>query len=317
MKAFLVKRWFLIALFVILVVGTTLAPGLKAIAGLKILRDVVVAAVLFCMAWPLQFAAMRQAVMRPGPPLLAVGITFGLLPCFARCVSLLLNEGMAAGLLVAAVTPCTLASASVWTRRAGGNDAVSILVTIITNLICFVVTPLWLVLLTGQSPSTPDLSVSRMTTKLGLLVLLPMALAQATRANYRVGVWATAQKVPLGVLAQCGILCMLFVGSIQAGLRLREAAGEGMLAWDLLTMLAAVVVVHVTMLWTGVYLARWLHFSRQDQIAVAFACSQKTLTVGLLVAMSLQVSILPMVTYHISQLLIDTLIADRFRDAER
>ncbi|MDP7304159.1 MAG: bile acid:sodium symporter, partial [Pirellulaceae bacterium] len=50
-----------------------------------------------------------------------------------------------------------------------------------------------------------------------------------------------------------------------------------------------------------------------DQIAVAFASSQKTLMVGLLMAMSLQVSILPMVTYHVMQLLIDTLIADRFR----
>ena len=48
-------------------------------------------------------------------------------------------------------------------------------------------------------------------------------------------------------------------------------------------------------------------------MAVAFAGSQKTLMVGLLMAISLQVSILPMVAYHISQLFIDTLIAERFR----
>jgi sodium/bile acid cotransporter 7 len=70
------------------------------------------------------------------------------------------------------------------------------------------------------------------------------------------------------------------------------------------------------MLWVGVLLAKLARFSREDQIAVAFAGSQKTLMVGLLMAISLQVSILPMVAFHISQLFIDTLIADRFRANE-
>jgi sodium/bile acid cotransporter 7 len=46
---------------------------------------------------------------------------------------------------------------------------------------------------------------------------------------------------------------------------------------------------------------------------VAFAGSQKTLMVGLQVSMELGVSILPMVAYHVSQLIVDTLIADRWR----
>ena len=33
------------------------------------------------------------------------------------------------GLMIAVSTPCTLAGASVWTRKAGGNDAVSLLTT--------------------------------------------------------------------------------------------------------------------------------------------------------------------------------------------
>jgi sodium/bile acid cotransporter 7 len=94
---------------------------------------------------------------------------------------------------------------------------------------------------------------------------------------------------------------------------LRDDDAQALLAWDLATILTAVVVVHVSMLWTGLLLARFSRFSRADQIAVAFAGSQKTLMVGLLVAISLQVTILPMVVYHVSQLFIDTLIADRFR----
>ncbi len=81
-------------------------------------------------------------------------------------------------------------------------------------------------------------------------------------------------------------------------------------------MLAAVCLVHTVMLWVGVLLAKLARFSREDQIAVAFSGSQKTLMVGLLMAISLHVSILPMVAYHICQLFIDTLIADRYRANE-
>ena len=80
-------------------------------------------------------------------------------------------------------------------------------------------------------------------------------------------------------------------------------------------MLAAVLVVHLAALWAGLFLARILGLPRPDQIAVAFAGSQKTLMVGLIVAISLQTTILPMVAYQVLQLLADTLIADRLLPA--
>jgi sodium/bile acid cotransporter 7 len=117
----------------------------------------------------------------------------------------------------------------------------------------------------------------------------------------------------LGVLAQCGLLTMVMFGAIQSGIGLSDPTQSPLSALDLLAMLAAVCLVHTVMLWVGLLLAKLARFSREDQIAVAFAGSQKTLMVGLLMAISLKVSILPMVAYHISQLFIDTLIADRFR----
>jgi len=312
-KRFLTQRWFLIALFAVLASGITGANLLEPIAANKALRDCVVAAVLFLMALPLEASAMWRSMSRPWPPLLAVAINFGLLPLFAWAVSLGLDPVMAPGLLVAAATPCTLASASVWTRRAGGNDSVSILVTIFTNATCFFVTPLWLLAMTGKTIDNPDLSLSKMAMKLGLLVVLPMILAQFLRLHKPLASWATRSKPLLSVCAQCGILSMVFFGAVRTGLRLGEADATELAPFTLFAMLVAVCTVHITMLVTGVWLARLFRFSREDQIAVAFASSQKTLMVGLLMAMSLRVSILPMVTYHVMQLLIDTLIADHFR----
>ena len=152
-----------------------------------------------------------------------------------------------------------------------------------------------------------------MALKLGLLVVLPMILAQLLRLHLPLASWATKRKPLLSVFAQCGILSMVFFGAVWTGLRLGEAEATELAPITLFVMLVAVCTVHTTMLVTSLWLARQFRFSREDQIAVAFASSQKTLMVGLLMAMSLQVSILPMVTYHVMQLLIDTLIADRFR----
>lgn len=322
MKQFLIQRWFLIALVVVLAIGTGFAQRLEPLTRYDLpgtnfpLRSAIVAAVMFLMAFPLEASAMWQAMRRPWPPLLAIGVTFGLLPLFAWGVSFGLNADLGGGLLVAAATPCTLASAAVWTRRAGGNDAVAILVTIITNLMCFIVTPLWLLAMTGESVSSPDLSLAKMSMNLGSLVVVPMAAAQLLRLYKPLGTWATRQKQMIGVLAQCGLLAMVTIGAIQTGIRLSDSAQSRLSAFDLIAMLAAVCLVHTVMLWVGVVLAKLARFSREDQIAVAFAGSQKTLMVGLLMAISLQVSILPMVAYHISQLFIDTLIADRYRANE-
>ena len=57
-------------------------------------------------------------------------------------------------LVIAAAVPSTVASAAVWTRRAGGNEIVALIVTVVTNSLCFLVTPLWVLLATGRSGAT-------------------------------------------------------------------------------------------------------------------------------------------------------------------
>ena len=319
MKRFFLQRWFLISLLTVMAIGVGFSNQLQLLAELKPLRNGIVVVVLFLMALPLEASAMWKSMTRPWAPLLAVLVNLGLLPLFAWGVSTGLGADFGGGLLVAAVTPCTLASASVWTRRAGGNDTAAILVTVITNLFCFLITPAWLGVMMADRLASSDLAeelkFSKMAMKLGLLVVLPMTLAQLLRLHKDFGEWATKQKPTTSILAQCGILSMVLLGAINVGLRLKDSSQPSLNLIHVGIMLAAVCFVHVSMLYTGVAIAKLLRFSREDQIAVAFAGSQKTLTVGLLVALSLGVSILPMVWYHVSQLFIDTLIADRFRNA--
>jgi solute carrier family 10 (sodium/bile acid cotransporter), member 7 len=309
---FFVRRWFLLFLAVALLVGWGFSSPLEPLIRLRVLREGIVVAVLFLMALPLEARAVWAALRRPWAPLLACAMNAVLAPLIAWGLSPLLQESLGLGLLVAAATPCTLASASVWTRRAGGNDAVAILVTVLTNLFCFVVTPFWLYVTTGTTLEGGALDVTTLVQKLALLVVLPMLFAQLLRCRSRVAHWATRQKLPLGVLAQFGVLMMIFLGSIQMG---RSLAGSqsNVLLLALLGMLLAVAAVHLLVLVIGIAAARFFSMSRPDQIAVGIAGSQKTLMVGLQVSMDMGVSILPMVAYHVGQLLLDTVIVDRWR----
>ena len=311
MKHFFVQRWFLLLLGLVLACGLRFPQELEPVAE-RISEGSVVATVLFLMALPLDVRAMWQALNRPAATLMAIAINSGLLPLVAWGMSGVLEPELAAGLIITAAVPCTLASAAVWTRRAGGNDSVALLVMVVTNLACFLVTPFWLYVSTG---TTVAIDFGEMIYKLGLLVVLPMVVAQLLRFSRPIATWATRQRIGLSVLAQCGILVMIFSGAVQAGLKLsNQSPATALDAIDWIAMLSAVILLHVAMLVVGLVAAWFVRLGPADAIAVGFAGSQKTLMVGVHIGVSYGgLAMLPMVAYHVCQLLIDTVIADWWR----
>jgi sodium/bile acid cotransporter 7 len=311
MRAFLHQRWFLMALVVVLLSGmlwpATLGPMIDWLPG-----GVLVAAVTFIMALPLETHALWSAVRRPGPAWLAAGLNSGVAPILGWLASRPLPEALALGVIVATVVPCTLATAAVWTRRAGGNDAIAFLVTMITNLACFMVVPGWLWLLGGIRA---EIDYGQIVWGLVVSVVLPIIVAQLLRQWRTVGRWATRRKHFLSGIAQIGVLTMVLVGAIGCGEKLQDADGRSMLtAGNVLLMILMVTSVHVALLTSGFVLSRRLAIVPADAIAVAFSGSQKTLMVGAYLAQAVgPLAILPMVAYHAVQLIVDTMVADWWR----
>ena len=307
---FLKKQWFLIGLGIALVIGFQLPELVLQLSEAKGFRNSVVAVVLFLMALPLQASQLGKTISKPLAPGLGILFNTLLLPLFAwPCALLLLNEDFGIGLLVAVAAPCTMASAAVWTRRAGGNFAAAILVTVVTNFFCFLTTPFWVFIFTGKDFK---ISLSEMIFKLALLVVLPMTLGQLARLVRGVGPWTTNNKVLLSTLAQCGILIIVCTGAAETSRKMTGTEHSSTQVWPFLAMLFTVNFVHIVILLLGIKSAQGLGLPRGDQIAVGFSGSQKTLMVGLAVALELGVSIAPMLVYHISQLFVDTMVADRF-----
>jgi sodium/bile acid cotransporter 7 len=183
-------------------------------------------------------------------------------------------------------------------------------VTVVTNLVCFLVTPVWMYVMTGQSNRQSLGDVGQMILQLLLTVVLPVVVAQVLRLRPIVAEFATRRKHGLGLASQWCILLMVLIGAIKTGQKLSGTTLRASELLDLLEMIAAVLFVHVSSFWLGYFLAKGLGLRWGDQVAVAFAGSQKTLMVGMNVSIGAGFSVLPMVTYHIGQLFIDTVLAD-------
>lgn len=306
---YLKNQWFLISLAFVLLVGFYLCRWLEPLTTWESFRNCVLFAVLFLMALPVPTSELGKALRSPWAALYASSINFLAIPLMAWAGAGWFGTFLGEGLIVAAVVPCTLASAAVWTRRAGGNDSVAIFVTLFTNLSCFVLTPFWIWLTLG---AVAEISAINLMWKLLFLVVLPILLAQAVRQHRGFGSWSTRRKIELSVAAQVGILMMVMIGAAKMGLKLDE--DSTIISWtSVVKVLLMVNAIHLFALFFGKWSARLLGFNSRDQIAVGIAGSQKTLMVGLNTAVDLERSILPMLLYHICQLFFDTIIADRWR----
>lgn len=313
----LIRHWFLITLAVCFWAGHQFASTVDVVSQWPYFRSGIVFAVMMATGLSLRADTIGRSVTRPAAAIVAIGCNVLLVPLLAYPTQFFLPYETFGGLWVASLVPCTLASAAVWTRKAGGDDSIAILTTIVTNLACFVVVPAGLYwVLSNQS----DLSASQQIAKLAATVVAPLVLAQwlrtVTVSGHVVADWADQRKREISVFAQCGILVMVVLGSSQSGLMMASATdtsdsessfvGVGLL-------LGSVAGVHGVALLLAIGLARTLRIGRDQQIACGIAGSQKTLMVGLQIAIDCGVSVLPMLLYHASQLLIDTVVADRWK----
>ena len=304
---FLTGNWFIIGLVISLATGLIAHETLTPLAAANWLQSGIVFIVMWMMSAPIPIELIRNSIGRPWPPILASIMNLGFLPLLAYCLSPLLDAELAGGLIIAACVPSTQASAAVWTRKAGGDDTVAIFVTLITNVACALITPVLLVWLIGRSV---QLDLWSLATSLFILVVLPITIGQTMRLSTQFAVAVNQRKVLLSTFCQFGILTMVMLGAVQMGNRLAStsAAATSLTAISLVAVLTT--VAHLTTLVLGWYLAQATGVRRPQRIAVALSGSQKTLMIGLKLAIDCGVSILPMVIYHVGQLVIDAMIAD-------
>ena len=306
------KNWFWLALGLCGLAGTAWAPHFQPLTVVDVKWNVALA--LLINGLTLNLAHLRTSLQRPERIGIAVVCGYSFVPLFAYPVAQLLSRSsgdLSIGLLVISAMPTTLASTSILTRLAGGNDTLSLLVTLASNAVGFLAVPAVFAATLGRA--LPFQSADLME-RLLLIVLAPLAAGIVLQQSRRVARSVASMGMFLAVLVRLLILSVVLVGIVKGAIEMGREAHPPR-ATDLLWLAGAVCLVHSLALvacWsTGVALG----WSRRDRIALSLSGSQKTLPAALYVCIAFfpnhPLAAISCVIYHIFQLLIDSSLAEK------
>ncbi len=307
MRPFLARHWFLLVLCGGVVLTCAWPEAVRpAVAWLP--PRGVVAVALFLMAWGLDSRRLFLAVVRPGPALWAVAVSYLALPLLALGVGHFLPADLALGLLLIASVPCTLASAQLWTRLAGGNEAVALLVVLLTTSLSWLATTWWLTTAAPVPTATPSAALM---SSLFVVLIGPVGAGQLARLLPGMPELAVRYRKPLSIVAQLFVLSIILKATVDV-----PACVSSLSALAVPATLLACAGTHLAALALGLWGGRALRFAHADCVAVAFACSQKSLPVALSLFQvfyhdSYPLAVVPLAVYHVGQLVLDTFIAEQ------
>jgi solute carrier family 10 (sodium/bile acid cotransporter), member 7 len=241
------------------------------------------------------------------------GSTFILFPIIGLIVGQVakpfLPADLVLGLMFVAVLPSTVQSSIAFTSIARGNVPAALCSASISNMVGVVVTPLLASLLfPGHSAFTlggiEDIA---------LQILLPFAAGQAVRPF--IGAWLLRHPVITQVFDRGSILIIVYAafsaGAVAGVWRAVSPADLGVVLALALVMLGAVLVATTLV-------SRRLGFSKEDEIAIVFCGSKKSLASGLPMATILfgghavALIVLPLMLFHQSQLFVCATLARRY-----
>jgi sodium/bile acid cotransporter 7 len=215
------------------------------------------------------------------------------------------------GILFLCVLPSTVQSSIVFTSVARGNVAAAIVSASASNLFGIFLTPLLagvLVIAGGGSHSSMDSAVS-----IALQLLVPFVAGQIARKW--IGRWVDRHKFGLKFIDQGSILLVVYtafsaavVQGLWQQLPLRALGG---------LFIASAVLLALAMT-ISTFAARRLGFNKEDEIAIVFCGSKKSLASGVPMAQVLFAShvvgaiVLPLMLFHQIQLMVCAVLAQRY-----
>ena len=221
-----------------------------------------------------------------------------------------LGPEMAMGILFLSVLPSTVQSSIAFTSIAGGNVPAAICAASMSNLLGVVLTPLLVgKLLHLDSGGGVSLEAVQ---KIGIQILLPFIVGQLMRPL--VGGFVQRHRFLTMLVDRGSILLIVyaaFSSSTTSGLW-AEIPGRSMaLSFGVVVVFLAVIMAATSLI------ARLSGMVRADEIVLFFCGSKKSLASGLPMATAifpaatLGATVLPVMMYHMLQLLVCSVIAQR------
>lgn len=276
---------------------TTLAIALLFfLYGARLAREAVIAGLT---NWRLQLVVFAS--------------TFVLFPALGLLFSWVLRpwlgDSLARGMLFLGLLPSTVQSSIAFTSIGRGNVAAAICSASFSNLVGVVLTPV----LVGLLMSTEAAFSADAFRSIALQLLLPFVLGQLVRPW--VGPWIARHRQLTSLVDRGSILLVVYAAfseGVAAGLWHQVDASS------LAAMIGANLVLFGLVLAATTGTSRAFGFSKEDEIAIVFCGSKKSLASGLPMAnilfagQAVGLIVLPLMLFHQVQLMACAAIARRY-----
>jgi sodium/bile acid cotransporter 7 len=259
--------------------------------------------------------ALRSGLAHWRLHLLVLASTFVMFPLLGLAMKplalTLLTPDLYLGILFLCALPSTVQSSIAFTAMARGNVAAAVCSASGSNFIGIFLTPLLVSVLVARGASSgsaldPILAIVEQ-------LLLPFLAGQLLRP--RIGAWVDRHKPLLRWVDQGSILLVVYAA-------FSDSVTEGL--WQKLSLPALAGLVGLSCLMLAIaltlatFVSRRLGFDKQDEIAIVFCGSKKSLATGVPMAKVLFLHgalgsiILPLMLFHQIQLMVCAVLAQRW-----
>lgn len=301
-------------LILTVIAATLLPPSGPVVPAVDAVTAIAIALMFFLYGARLSPRAVFDGLTHWRLHLLVFVSTFVLFPLLGLAIGTLptsiLPRDLAIGVLFLCFLPSTIQSSLAFTAIARGNVPAAMCSATLSNLAGTVITPMLVgVFLSGQQGTPMWDSIVQIVE----LLLLPFGLGQLARPW--IGGFVTRHKQILAMVDRGTILLVVY-GAF--GKAVSEGIWHTLPPQGLLAMLAIEAVLLAAVLYITRAASRGFGFDREDEIAIIFCGSKKSLASGvpmagvLFAGPQLGMILLPVMLFHQMQLMVCAVLARRW-----
>lgn len=305
--------WYLVLIILVAAVASVLPARGEVAVGFGWLTKAAIALVFFLHGSRLSREAVIGGLTHWRLHLLVLACTFAVFPLLTLGVvalpSWISPPELATGIIFLGCLPSTVQSSIAFVAVARGNVPAAVASASASNLLGVFLTPLLVGLLLHAQGGVSASSFWAIVIQL----LVPFVAGQLLRPW--IGAWVKANNGILSKMDRGSILLVVytaFSGAVVAGV------WSVLSALDLVRLLVICVVLLGVILALTAFAARALGFSKEDEIAIVFCGSKKSLASGAPMAAAIfapavaGVALIPLMIFHQIQLMACAAIAQRY-----
>lgn len=306
------KCWFFIGIAVVVVLSFML-PSVGHIVRTYKLLNIGIFFAFFLTGLSLETSSFIEQLKNIKVLLAALISSLIFFPVVAYYLSLFIYKDwvdLAIGTLIIAVAPVTVASGTVMTTIALGNVPLSLFICVLANFFAILTIPFMINLMLHLGEVSIQLPVLKMLLSLTLKVLLPTVIGQCLRP------WLKSKIIPykqtISIFNQSIVLLIILNAVSSSTQRILESGPA------LISIFLFMIILHFLFILFNKTLAGMIGLDMPSTAAFTIHTSQKTLTVSYLVwagyfAVQYPMALIPAIAYHLTQMIMDTFLAQWFR----